>query len=110
MKLLVRGAQIDITLCPLEICESSTYIDNINKRYEEEKNDPILGYIINDTFYKIGTRVAQNHYTLEFAKNYKEKFWVVLNKHPNQIYNPMSYITDERSKSLVAVITKMDLD
>ena len=125
MKLVIRGSQIDITLCPLNLRESSTYINNINKRYEEEKNDPILGYIINDAFYKLGSSVAQDHYSLQFARNYKDKFfWVVLNKHPFKIYDPMVYISecdifnteefdiwsDERSNSLIAVITAVDCD
>jgi len=124
MKLVIRGSQIDITLCPLNVEESSIYINNIIKRNEEAQEDPILGYIINDAFYKLGSSVAQDHYSLQFARNYKDKFWVVLNKHPSKIYNPMAYITshqifntdefdiwsDERSNSLIAVITALDCD
>ena len=124
MKLVIRGSQIDITLCPLNVEESSTYINNINKRHEEAKEDPILGYIINDVFYKLGSSIAQDHYSLQFARNYKDKFWVVLNKHPCKISHPMAYISecdifnteefdiwsDERSNSLIAVITAVDCD
>jgi len=105
-------------------------IINIMKvRFEKEENDPILGYIVNNLFYTLdymnnGSVGLSDHYSLNFAKKYKDTCWVILNKHPNQLYNPMSYLmkgntfnveeydiwTDERSNSLVAVVTKMDCD
>jgi len=129
MKLVAKGSQIDISLCPIDSKYMNEIINIMKVRFEKEENDPILGYIVNNLFYTLdymnnGSVGLSDHYSLNFAKKYKDTCWVILNKHPNQLYNPMSYLmngntfnvdeydiwTDERNNSLIAVVTKMDCD
>ena len=128
MKRLIRGCQIDITLFPIQSEElMDLVVQRMNRRFDEEKNDPILGYIRNGKFYTLNlehTEVESDHYSLKCLYKYEDKFWLVLNKHPGCIYNPVSYLTgwstaaveeydiwtDERSNSYIAVVTGIDCD
>jgi len=129
MKLIAKGSQIDITLCPINFQHMDNVISMMNIRFEKEENDPILGYIVNNLFYTLNfmddvSVGSTDHYSLNFAKKYKDTCWVILNKHPNKLYNPMAYLTscnifnveeydiwtDERSNSLIAVVTELDCD
>ena len=128
MKRLICGSQIDITLIPIHSEELMDFvIKRVNKRFDEEKNDPILGYIKNGEFYRLNlehNEIQTDHYSLKCLHKYEYKFWLVLNKHPGSIYDPVSYVTswntfnvneydiwtDERSNSYIAVVTEMDCD
>ena len=128
MKRLIRGSQIDITLIPIHSDElMDSVVQKMNERFDEEKNDPILGYIRDDTFYTLNlehTEVASDHYSLKCLHKYEDKHWLVLNMHPGNVYNPVSYLTgwttakveeydiwtDERSNSYIAVVTGIDCD
>ena len=103
-------------------------LKKMRNRYDKEENDPIIGYIKNDMFYSLTLEEnptgTKDHYSLNFVKKYDDTCWIVLNKHPSQLYNPMSYLTscntfnvdeydiwtDERSNSLIAVVTALDCD
>lgn len=128
MNKIVKGSNIDITLCPWPKDQMGETIERMNERFNKEEDDRILGYIIDDLFFTLDADNnnigVKNHYSLNFVKDYTDKCWVVLNKHPNQIYSPMANITgcytfnveefdiwsDERSSSLIAVITGLDCD
>lgn len=128
MKKIVLGSAIDITICPMLKEYMDEAIQKMNERYNFEKEDNILGYIMNGLFYTLDADNknvgSANHYSLNFVKEYKDTCWIVLNKHPNKIYSPMANISgcytfdveefdiwaDERSSSLIAVITGLDCD
>ena len=128
MKRLIRGCQIDITLFPIQSEElMDLVVQRMNQRFDEEKNDPILGYIRNGEFFTLNlehTEVASDHYSLKCLHKYEGNFWLVLTMHPGNVYNPVSYLTgwstaaveeydiwaDERANSYIAVVTGMDCD
>ena len=129
-KRVVKGSQIDITMFPIFKEYMDECISKIHERFLEEKNDPILGYIKNAIFYTVepiegsNEHYILNHYSLNFVKSYKDKCWIVLKASPGNLYNVMNAITalhtihateydiwtDERSNSLVAVVTETDCD
>lgn len=127
---LICGSQIDITLFPIDKKYMNECINTIHERFTQEKNDPILGYIKDTMFYTVEPIQGSNeqyivsHYSLNFVKSYKDTCWIVLKAHPGKVYSVMTAITgwttmnieeydvwtDERSNSLVAVITGTDCD
>ena len=126
MKRLIRGCQIDITLFPIQSEElMDLVVQRMNRRFDEEKNDPILGYIRNGEFFRLNLEhTVSDHYSLKCLHKYEDKSWLVLNMHPGNVYNPVSYLTgwstaaveeydiwtDERANSYIAVVTGMDCD
>jgi len=127
---VVKGSQIDITMFPIFKGYMDEFVNKIHNRALEEKNDPILGYIKNGMFYTVepiegsNEQYILNHYSLNFVKSYKDTCWIVLKTDPGNIYNVMHAVcgwhvinikeydiwTDERSNSLVAVVTQTDCD
>ena len=97
MKLVAKGSQIDISIYPIKEEYMNDILKEMRNRFNQEENDPIIGYIKNDMFYSLSLEEnpigTKDHYSLNFVKKYDDTCWIVLNKHPSQLYNPMSYLT-----------------
>ena len=57
----------------------------------------VLGVVANGVYHPAEdlTLHCATHWSLPILDSYRDKFWIILNKHPSNVYTPMSDITGQ---------------
>jgi hypothetical protein len=113
---IVTGSKINYTCIP---------IDDESYQYATTDIHPsVYGCILDRTYYPAEdpTQACANDWTLPVVSSYNRRHWVIINKHPSDVYYPMTHIVMQdhyvvkkydiwdSDVGLVAVVTETDED
>lgn len=113
---IVTGSKINYTC----VCiDEDSYKNAIADIHES-----VYGFILDRKYYPAEdiTQACANDWSLPVVSSYNRRHWVIINKHPSDVYYPMSDILMENhyvvmkydiwdsDVGLVAVVTEEDID
>ena len=116
MAKLISGREITYTCIPID--------KEVYDTQKEDLHNSVHGFVVKGVFYPAEdvTQACKMDWCLPIVESYTRSYWVILNKHPGDVYYPMSDMTSQdiyrvidydiwqSEKGLVAVVTDVDQD